>query len=58
VSNKADAYGLVRARNHGIPTEVVDHKAFEGREAFDAKLVEVIRASGPSSSAWPASCGW
>jgi len=46
VSNKADAYGLVRARNHGIPTEVVDHRAFESREAFDARLVEVIRSSG------------
>lgn len=46
VSNKADAYGLVRARRHGIPAEVIDHRAFPDREAFDAKLVEVIRASG------------
>ncbi|HEX9191264.1 MAG TPA: phosphoribosylglycinamide formyltransferase [Candidatus Deferrimicrobiaceae bacterium] len=46
VSNKADAYGLVRARNHGIPTEVVDHRGFESREAFDARLVEVLRSSG------------
>lgn len=46
LSNKADAYGLIRARNHGIPTEVVDHRSFESREAFDARLVEIIRASG------------
>jgi phosphoribosylglycinamide formyltransferase-1 len=46
VSNKADAFGLVRARNHGISTEVVDHRTFESREAFDARLVEVIRSSG------------
>jgi phosphoribosylglycinamide formyltransferase-1 len=46
ISNKADAYGLVRARKHGIPTEVVDHKAFASREEFDAKLVEIIRESG------------
>ena len=46
ISNKGDAYGLVRARKHGIPTEVVDHKAFASREEFDAKLVEIIRASG------------
>lgn len=46
ISNKADAYGLVRARKHGLPTEVVDHKAFASREKFDAKLVEDIRASG------------
>ena len=46
ISNKADAYGLVRAKKHGIPTEVVDHRAFPDREAFDAKLVEIIRGSG------------
>jgi len=46
VSNKADAYGLVRAAKHGIPTAVVDHRGFDGREAFDAMLVKVIRASG------------
>lgn len=46
MSNKADAYGLTRAKNHGIPTAVVDHKAYGSREEFDAKMVEVIRASG------------
>jgi phosphoribosylglycinamide formyltransferase-1 len=46
ISNKAGAYGLVRAKKHGIPTEVVDHKGFATREEFDAKLVEVIRESG------------
>lgn len=46
ISNKADAYGLARARKHGIPTEVVDHKRFASREEFDAKLVEVIRGTG------------
>jgi phosphoribosylglycinamide formyltransferase-1 len=44
ISNKADAYGLVRARNHGIPAEVVDHRAFGSREEFDARLVEIIRS--------------
>ncbi|MGA7103811.1 MAG: phosphoribosylglycinamide formyltransferase [Candidatus Deferrimicrobiaceae bacterium] len=46
ISNRADAYGLVRAKKHGIPTEVVDHKGFATREEFDARLVEVIRGSG------------
>jgi phosphoribosylglycinamide formyltransferase-1 len=46
ISNKADAYGLVRAKNHGIPTEVVDHRSFPNREAFDTRLVEIIRRSG------------
>ena len=46
ISNKADAYGLVRAEKHGIPTAVVDHKKFSTREEFDAKLVEIIRGTG------------
>ncbi|WP_158154206.1 phosphoribosylglycinamide formyltransferase [Pseudomonas sp.] len=47
ISNRADAYGLERARHAGIPTAVLDHKAFEGREAFDAALVELIDGYTP-----------
>ena len=46
ISNKADAYGLERARKHGIPTEVVSHKDFPSREEFDKRLVEVILQHG------------
>lgn len=46
ISNKADAYGLVRAAKHGIPTEVVSHKEFPTREEFEARLVDLIRRSG------------
>ena len=42
VSNRPDAAGLERARRAGVPGEVVDHKAFESREAFDAALAERI----------------
>ncbi|OGB29109.1 MAG: phosphoribosylglycinamide formyltransferase [Burkholderiales bacterium RIFCSPLOWO2_12_FULL_61_40] len=42
ISNKADTKGLVFAREHGIATEVLDHKAFASREDFDAALAEVI----------------
>ena len=42
ISNRADAYGLQRAKDAGIDTRVLDHTAFEGREAFDAALIEVI----------------
>ena len=42
ISNRADAYGLQRAKDAGIATRVLDHKAFEGREAFDAALIQVI----------------
>jgi phosphoribosylglycinamide formyltransferase-1 len=46
ISNKADAYGLVRARNHRIPTEVLNHKNFSSREAYDEALVALLRGRG------------
>lgn len=46
ISNKENAYGLVRAKNHGIPTEVLDHKKFSTREAYDEAIVSLLRASG------------
>ena len=42
ISNKAVADGLVFAQQHGIATEVLDHKTFESRDAFDAALIAVI----------------
>lgn len=42
VSNRADAAGLAFARQRGLVTEVVDHRGFPSREAFDAALAEVI----------------
>ena len=47
ISNRSDAYGLQRAREAGIATRTLDHKAFEGREAFDSALVELIDAFNP-----------
>ena len=47
ISNRADAYGLQRAQNAGIATVVLDHKQFDGREAFDAALIEAIDAHQP-----------
>ena len=47
ISNRSDAYGLQRARDAGIETLSLDHKAFDGREAFDRALVELIDAFDP-----------
>ncbi len=51
ISNKADAKGLAFAKQHGIATAVVDHKAFAGesqpREAFDAALMTEINQHQP-----------
>ena len=47
ISNRSDAYGLQRARDAGIETRTLDHKAFEGREAFDSALIELIDTFNP-----------
>jgi len=47
ISNKASAGGLQFAASRGIPTAVVDHKAFDTREAFDAELARVIDGYQP-----------
>jgi phosphoribosylglycinamide formyltransferase-1 len=48
ISNRADAGGLAIAREHSIATEVVDHKRFATREAFEAELTAVIDRHQPS----------
>jgi phosphoribosylglycinamide formyltransferase-1 len=48
ISNRPDAGGLALAREHKIATEVVDHKGFASREAFDAALAEAIDRHRPA----------
>jgi phosphoribosylglycinamide formyltransferase-1 len=48
ISNRPDAGGLAVAREHMIATDVVDHKAFGTREAFDAALAKAIDMRQPS----------
>ncbi len=42
VSNRRDAAGLAHARERGIATELVEHKAFAGREDFERALQGVL----------------
>jgi phosphoribosylglycinamide formyltransferase-1 len=44
LSNKPGVLALERARRAGVPAEVVPHGNFPSREAFDARLVERLRA--------------
>jgi phosphoribosylglycinamide formyltransferase 1 len=46
-SNKADAKGLDLARDAGIASFVVSHKAFATREAFDATMVDELNRHRP-----------
>ena len=48
LSNKADARGLTLAAAQGIATQVLDHKAYASREAFDAALAQAIDAYEPA----------
>ncbi|QTD46469.1 phosphoribosylglycinamide formyltransferase [Ottowia testudinis] len=48
ISNRPGAKGLDFARERGMATAVVDHKAFDGREAFDAALMRAIDVHQPA----------
>ncbi|MDB5857804.1 MAG: phosphoribosylglycinamide formyltransferase [Ramlibacter sp.] len=48
ISNRPDAGGLRLAAAEGIASEVVDHKAFDSRESFDAALARAIDAHQPA----------
>jgi phosphoribosylglycinamide formyltransferase 1 len=47
VSNRPDAAGLRFASGQGIPTAVVDHERYAGRDAFDAALAQAIDRYAP-----------
>ena len=47
LSNRGDAPGLETAAARGVATRVVDHRAFAGREAFDAALAVAIDSFAP-----------
>lgn len=46
LSNKPEAFGLERARKHGIPALALPHGGYDSREAFDAAMVAAIREAG------------
>ena len=47
ISNKASAKGLKKASAKGISTEVLSHKEFDTREAYDAELKALIDSYQP-----------
>lgn len=42
ISNKPDAYGLIRAENANIDAVCVDHTEFDNKSSFEAQLIETI----------------
>jgi phosphoribosylglycinamide formyltransferase-1 len=46
VSNRADAFGLERARRAGVPTRVIPHRDYPDRPSFDVALGGALRDAG------------
>ena len=44
ISNRSDAAGLDRARDAGLETLYISHRAFASRDDFDRALVDALRA--------------
>lgn len=55
ISDKADAYGLARARNAGVPALVFPKRKEQERRAYDAALAEQVAAYQPD---WVVLAGW
>lgn len=46
ISNKADAYGLERAKKHNIKTVFVDQKDYEDSESYNEAVLKELKNSG------------
>ena len=47
LSNKKEAYGLVRAQEANIPCIVIEHQNFKSREEFDNAIVQSLKEYAP-----------
>lgn len=47
ISNRADAFGLERAQRAGIATQVLSHRDFDSRTAYDAALANLLAEAAP-----------
>jgi phosphoribosylglycinamide formyltransferase-1 len=43
ISNNPDAYGLTRAKKHGIPIVVLKNGDFKNKEDFDLELINILK---------------
>ncbi|MGE4634972.1 MAG: phosphoribosylglycinamide formyltransferase, partial [Arenicellales bacterium] len=47
ISNQADAHGLTRAREAGIPAHCLDHRDFRRRVDFDVAMIDLVDSFSP-----------
>ena len=43
ISNNSEAYGITRAKKHGLPVLVFKHEDFQTREDFDLELIKTLQ---------------
>ena len=43
ISNKPDAFGITRAKKHGIPFVVLKNGDFKSKEDFDSELIKILK---------------
>jgi phosphoribosylglycinamide formyltransferase-1 len=43
ISNNPDAYGITRAKKHGLPVLIFKHEDFKSREDFDLELIKNLQ---------------
>jgi phosphoribosylglycinamide formyltransferase-1 len=43
ISNNPDAYGITRAKKHGIPVVVLKNGDFKNKEDFDLELIRILK---------------
>jgi len=41
-SNNPDSYALMRAKNHNVPVEVIDHKNYKTREEYEKHIIKTL----------------
>jgi phosphoribosylglycinamide formyltransferase 1 len=47
ISNRPNAAGIERARTLGLPWHVIDHRAFDSREAHESEVLRVLGDARP-----------
>jgi phosphoribosylglycinamide formyltransferase-1 len=47
ISNRPNAPGIERARALGLPSHVIDHRAFDSREAHESEVLRVLGDARP-----------
>jgi len=43
ISNNPDAYGITRAKKHGLPVLIFKHEDFKSREDFDLEVIKTLQ---------------